>query len=300
MAGEDTADDLVELRPAPSVLLRHRADADVVVHAANRVGPRVDLRRGALWVRAGEDGPGVTVTHGAANVQVRAGAGVIEVSDLEAILVVASGRAAVKGAAPLPRSVLAGQAVALTLDGTFTDPAVLTAAELASDRMVVENLARDSLLSAGAGARSAPPVAPPPPLDVLALQDLDGFVEEPLVEEPPGLPVEEPPVLPEPAPALEPVPAPDPGPDAAPGPLAGPAPGPAASALESALAGVGVTDDPAAERVAVDAPVAGDEEAAAAAPEGDRRRTRVLVALVILALLVFALVALLVLGGSGS
>ena len=59
--------DLVELRPAPAVLLRHR-DAELEVVTEPRMGPRVDLKRGALWIRAGEEGPGVTVTHGAATV----------------------------------------------------------------------------------------------------------------------------------------------------------------------------------------------------------------------------------------
>ncbi len=90
MASDDGSKGLVELRPAPAVLLRHR-DADLEVVTAPRTGPRVELKRGALWIRAGEDGPGVTVTHGAASVQVRAGAGVVEVSDMEALLVVASG-----------------------------------------------------------------------------------------------------------------------------------------------------------------------------------------------------------------
>lgn len=347
MAGDDAADDLVELRPAPEVLLRHRRDADVVVHEADRVGPRVELRRGALWVRAGEDGPGVTVTHGAANVQVRAGAGVIEVSDMEALLVVASGRAAVKGAAPLPRSVLAGQAVALTLDGTFTDPAALTPAELASDRMVVENLARDSLLSAptrapaerpsGVAPAPAPaPVPDAPPAETAAEEPAPPPVEAPVPVEPspdveiepepepepdePGPEVEgeaaallapepapptepEPPIEPEPAPPAEPEPEGEPEPEPAvepdPAPAVEPAPAgpPAASALEAALAGVGVTDDPSATRVPVDRPVV---EGDAADRADGRRRTRTLVVLVIVALLIFALVALLVLGGSGS
>jgi hypothetical protein len=151
MASDDGVSDLVELRPAPAVLLRHR-DAELDVVTAPRTGPRVTLHKGALWIRAGEEGPGVTVTHGAASVQLRAGAGVVEVHDVEALLVVASGRAAVKGVSPLPRSVIAGQAVTLTLDGTFTDPDALSAAELAADRMVVENLALDSLASTATGA----------------------------------------------------------------------------------------------------------------------------------------------------
>lgn len=345
MAGDDAAaDDLVELRPAPSVLLRHRADALVEVVTAPRVGPRVDLRRGALWVRAGEDGPGVTVTHGAASVQLRAGAGVIEVNDMEALVVVASGRAAVKGVAPLPRSVLAGQAVALTLDGTFTDPDTLSPAELATDRMVVENLARDSLLSRAEGVASGGEPVATPALDLPVEHDpvpsasfeaeVAALVAEPVAPPPvttfeaatvappvpppgPGpvpvdpfaapLPTERPatpapwtellatvsPAPVEPAasaaPALSP-PEPSPGPS----PSGADEPPAAASALESALAGVGVTDDPKAERVAVDTPVQDDQPAPTG--EGDRRRTRVLVGLVILALLLLALVYLLLFG----
>lgn len=321
MAGDDAGDDLVELRPATSVLLRHRADAEVEVVTAPRVGPRVDLRRGALWVRAGEDGPGVTVTHGAASVQLRAGAGVIEVNDMEALVVVASGRAAVKGVAPLPRSVLAGQAVALTLDGTFTDPDALSPAELATDRMVVENLARDSLLSRPEGTPSGGEPVATPALDlpvaleaepVPSVPDVAPLVEAPAP--PPPDPAFEAAVVapPAPPPPVEPQPwtelisAVSPTPRApvadpeAPSPAPEPAPDQepvlATSALESALAGVGVTDDPKAERVAVDTPVQADAEPTKADAEDDRRRTRILVGLVVLALLVLALVYLLLFG----
>lgn len=140
------AQDPHELRPAAGVLLRHRG-ADLVVHPSPRGGPRVELRQGALWIRAVEEGPGVTVTHGASSIQLRAGAVVVEVHDVEALLLVAAGSAAVKGTAPLPRSVAAGQAVALTLDGTTSEPDSLAPHELAADQMVVENLVRDVLAS---------------------------------------------------------------------------------------------------------------------------------------------------------
>lgn len=245
MASDDGVPELIELRPAPAVLLRHR-DADLDVHTAPRTGPRVELRRGALWIRAGEEGPGVTVTHGATSVQVRAGAGVVEVLDMEALLVVASGRAAVKGVSPLPRSVIAGQAVTLTLDGTFSDPDALSAAELAADRMVVENLALDNLAS-GTSAADGPTRLPP---------RLPAALGETRVD-PPGAPQVEgtgdpfaprvrPEVEPEPEPAVAAV---APTPEVAePLPVGRPAPSlpPVAepSALESALAGVGVTDTP--------------------------------------------------------
>ncbi len=152
----DLADqDLHELRPAPGVLLRHRG-AEVDVHEVPRSGPRVELRHGALWIRVVDDGPGVTVVHGASSIQLRSGAAVVEVHDVEALLLVAAGQAAVKGSAPLPRSVVAGQAVALTVDGTTSEPDRFAAEELASDRMVVENLARDLL--------AARPPAPLPDL----------------------------------------------------------------------------------------------------------------------------------------
>jgi hypothetical protein len=235
--------DLVELRPAPAVLLRHR-DAELEVVTEPRMGPRVDLKRGALWIRAGEEGPGVTVTHGAATVQVRAGAGVVEVSDMEALLVVASGRAAVKGVSPLPRSVIAGQAVTLTLDGTFTDPDALSAAELAADRMVVENLALDSLASVGgavaAASTTTPSTAPPP-----APAEVQEPEADPLPTRTPGATTAartDPPfapLIPPPAPVEETPPA---APVGRPAPALPPQPEP--SALETALAGVGVTDAP--------------------------------------------------------
>ena len=338
MASDDGIRELIELRPAPAVLLRHR-DADLDVHTAPRSGPRVELRRGALWIRAGEEGPGVTVTHGATSVQVRAGAGVVEVLDMEALLVVASGRAAVKGVSPLPRSVIAGQAVTLTLDGTFSDPDALSAAELAADRMVVENLALDSLAS-GTPATAGPAPLPPRIPATLGEARVD----------PPGAPQVEgtgdpfaPRVRPEPEPEPEPVvaAAAAPPPVAEPLPVGRPAPSlpPVAepSALESALAGVGVTDTPlepgetrvpvapaplpaapegpapkpskATRQKAAKEPRAKKEKAtrekaskpdtaakmatedAVAPAADDRRRQRILVALVLGALLILAIVA---------
>jgi hypothetical protein len=269
MASDDGTTDLVELRPAPAVLLRHRnAELDIVTEP--RMGPRVDLKRGALWIRAGEEGPGITVTHGAATVQVRAGAGVVEVNDMDALLVVASGRAAVKGVSPLPRSVIAGQAVTLTLDGTFTDPDALSAAELAADRMVVENLALDSLASVG-GAVEAAAAAP--------VADAPAPAPEPEVE---ALPTRTPgattaartdtpraPLVPPTSDPFAPRPRPE-GADAPSAPVGRPAPAmpPQAepSALESALAGVGVTDAPPADPVEGLAPPAGPAGAARSLP----------------------------------
>ncbi|HEU5152857.1 MAG TPA: hypothetical protein VFU19_20365 [Iamia sp.] len=347
MASDDGTRELVELRPAPAVLLRHR-DADLEVHTAPRTGPRVELKRGALWIRAGEEGPGVTVTHGATSVQVRAGAGVVEVVDMEALLVVAAGRAAVKGVSPLPRSVIAGQAVTLTLDGTFSDPDALSAAELAADRMVVENLALDNLAS-GSPAPSTPaaPAAPAAPgapdlpaearVDPPGAPQVEGTADPfaPRVRPDPSAPVAAAPPEAAPVASVPPVPAPDP-PAAAAAPTVAPAPevpAPAEpdalppappvgrpapslpvtepSALEVALAGVGVTDTPPApgeartpvEPKAAPAEATGKDrrkavpprkaarEAAASTPEDDRRRQRILIALVLGALLILAIVA---------
>lgn len=328
MGSDEATSELVELRPAPSVLLRHR-DAELDVVSVPRTGPRVELRRGALWIRAGEDGPGVTVTHGAASVQVRAGAGLLEVHDLEALLVVASGRAAVKGVSPLPRSVMAGQAVTLTLDGTFTDPDSLSAAELAADRAVVENLALDSLGSSAAPAASpavtatptpgsaggpaaadatgAPEVAPPDPVppaaDDRAASDTGGEaarVDPPLAPRRPEGPAARP---------------------ARPGGRSAPAPSVAEpSALETALANVGVADLPAPEPEP-EAPTgrapgserenlerspgdarreapAGDP--ATPAPADETRRVRIIVMLVIGALIVLAVVAAIAFGADAA
>jgi len=147
-------DELVEERPVPGALVRHRG-ARLERHGVDRSAPRIEVQHGALWIRATDAGPGVLASHGATTVQVRDGAAVLEVSDFEALLVVVAGRAAVKGAAALPRSVTAGQAVTLTLDGGFGHPEALSADELAADRFVAENLARDALAS----------VAPAPPAE---------------------------------------------------------------------------------------------------------------------------------------
>lgn len=356
MASDDGTRELVELRPAPAVLLRHR-DADLEVHTAPRTGPRVELKRGALWIRAGEEGPGVTVTHGATSVQVRAGAGVVEVVDMEALLVVAAGRAAVKGVSPLPRSVIAGQAVTLTLDGTFSDPDALSAAELAADRMVVENLALDNLASGGPApstpaAAEAAPAAPDLPaearVDPPGAPQVEGTADPfaPRVRPDPSAPAAAPPEAAPVAP-VPPVPAPEPPAAAAPTVAPAPAvPAPAEpdapppappvgrpapslpvtepSALEVALAGVGVTDTPPAPgeaRTPVEPKAAPAEatpeatgkgrkkpgpprtaagEAPASTPEDDRRRQRILIALVLGALLILAIVAALAFSGDSA
>lgn len=158
------ADEVVELRPAGSVLVRHRG-ADLEARADPRSGPVITLREGALWVRADEGGPGVTVTHGASSVEVRSGAVVLEVSDVEALLVVVSGRASVGGVSPVPRTVVAGHACSMTLDGVLSAPVALSADELAGDRMIVQNLARDTLGAdlAALAVEPAVRVDPPPP-----------------------------------------------------------------------------------------------------------------------------------------
>ncbi len=162
-------DELVEERPVAGALVRHRG-ARMEQHGVERSAPRLEIHAGAVWIRATEAGPGVLATHGAATVQVREGAAVLEVSDFEALLVVVSGRVAVKGAAALPRSVTAGHAVTLNLDGGFGTPEPLTAEELHADRFVVENLARDVLVEAEAAPLdSAPePEAAPPPAPLAA------------------------------------------------------------------------------------------------------------------------------------
>ncbi|QYG93036.1 hypothetical protein HC251_11725 [Iamia sp. SCSIO 61187] len=299
MGSDDGTSELVELRPAPSVLLRHR-DAELDVVAVDRSGPRIELRRGALWIRAGEDGPGVTVTHGAASVQVRAGAGLLEVHDLEALLVVASGRAAVKGVSPLPRSVMAGQAVTLTLDGTFTDPDALSAAELAADRMVVENLALDNLGSSTAPAPAPASAAPPEPDPVP-----DVAPEEPDPTEAhdgsavPDTTGEAARVDPPLAPRRPEPPAPLP---TRPGRRSAPAAAVAEpSALETALANVGVGDQE-SEGSPAEAPGAtpATDPATPATPAVEARRVRLIILLVIGALLVLALVAALAFGADAA
>lgn len=311
MATEDThTEGSVEQRPALGVLLRHRG-AEIEVRPAGRDAPRVEIRRGAAWLRATDEGPGVWFTHGAATLEIRSGAAVVEVLDFEALVVVVAGRAAVKGTAALPRSVVAGQAVTLTLDGSFTDPDTLVARELSADRMIVENLALDSMASAIPTVPAAMgPVAdePEPP----------GSPAEPATEATPG------PAVPMgPAPAAPGVPATDraawPWP-ASPGPRTGP------SSLETALAGVGVVDQSAEDhlRAAAGDDVAtvdarsgatgddatgddehgGDEPGAAATgttpaattPDEQSRR-RLLIALFVALLVALAIMAAIALGG---
>ncbi|HXH59601.1 hypothetical protein [Iamia sp.] len=305
MATEGThTEGFVEQRPAPGVLLRHRG-AEVEVHPAGRDAPRVEIRRGAAWLRATDEGPGVWFTHGATTLQIRSGAAVVEVLDFEALVVVVAGRAAVKGTAALPRSVIAGQAVTLTLDGTFTAPETLAAGELAADRMVVENLALDSM-------GSATPTVPAP-------VDPDHDPEDEPPETAPELAAEAPPT-----PAV-PVDGPAPAPPAVPAPerTAWPASSPShstengPSALDAARAGVGAVDQGGEEgpdaRAGGDAPTvdapadgAGDDEPRPPATTGtaptatgpdERSRRRVLLALFVALLVALAIVAAIALGG---
>lgn len=192
-------DELVEERPVPGALVRHRG-ARMEHHGVERSAPRLEVHAGAVWIRATEAGPGILATHGATTVQVREGAAVLEVSDFEALLVVVSGRAAVKGAAALPRSVTAGHAVTLNLDGGFGTPEPLTPEELHADRFVVENLARDVLVEAEASPE--PGEVAPPPLTAPAGARVDGTPPEAPAGEPgpSGLDVDL-----DPAPADEPV-----------------------------------------------------------------------------------------------
>lgn len=169
-------DELVEERPVPGALVRHRG-ARLEHHGVERSASRLEVHAGAVWIRATEAGPGILATHGATTVQVREGAAVLEVNDFEALLVVVSGRAAVKGAAALPRSVTAGHAVTLNLDGGFSTPEPLSPEELHADRFVVENLARDVLTEAEAVAPEPEPAgepAPPPLLTAPVGARVDG------------------------------------------------------------------------------------------------------------------------------
>ncbi|WCO65098.1 hypothetical protein PO878_11370 [Iamia majanohamensis] len=295
MAREDThTDELAEERPAPGTVVRHRG-ADVEVRPAARGPASVELHRGAAWLRATARGPGLVLGHGAATLQLADGAAVVEVHDFEALVVVLAGRASVRGVAALPRSVEAGEAVTLTLDGSCSDPDRLAPAELAADRMVVENLALDAL--AGRRAEAVPPAAEPGPGAAVAPSP----TEAPLAQRSPAPGPDEPGA--EPAP-VAPAPAPPAPPAARRGAVDGPppeAPRPEPSALESALAGVGVVDR--------DGDPALDDEAAPPAAAGARRddegddgpgRRRLLLVLVVVALLVVAIVAAVVLGGDGA
>lgn len=214
-------DELVEERPVPGALVRHRG-ARMEQHGVERSAPRLEVHAGAVWIRATDAGPGILASHGATTVQVREGAAVLEVSDFEALLVVVSGRAAVKGAAALPRSVTGGNAVVLNLDGGFGTPEPLTADELRADWFVVENLARDVLAEVGAAPPEAPPAPTPPrPAPVRSLTAPAGARVDgspPAVAEAPVVPVEPPPAA---EPEDEPIgggAAYDPAPIAVPGP----------------------------------------------------------------------------------
>lgn len=259
------ADEMVELRPAPAVVLRHEG-ADLEARAVEGSGPVVTLRDGAVWVRADGAGPGVTVTHGASSVEVGSGAVVVEVADVEALLVVVAGRAAVQGVSPLPRTVHAGHATTLTLDGVASDPAPIDANELAADRVIVENLARDALAAdldvpaeVTAGVRVDPP--PPPTVD-RASGDAPGGAGTGDASEPgPGRRV------------------------------AGTPP----SALSSALRGGGVDD------ASTVGGRPGETHEASTVDDGSRRRrTRLLVAVVIAVLLLSAVVVAVLIGVPGG
>lgn len=264
------ADEMVELRPARAVVVRHQG-ADLEARAVEGSGPVITLRNGAVWVRADAAGPGVVVTHGASSVEVRSGAVVVEVADVEALLVVVAGRASVRGVSPLPRTVHAGHASTLTLDGVTSDPAPIDANELAADRMIVENLARDTVAAdlvapaeATGGVRVDPP--PPPTLDGAPVDAArsDAGKAGKASESGAGRGTSGPP-----------------------------------SALSSALRGVGIDDGD-----GVDQSTVGAVSANQADPAGDdgarRRRTRLLVAVLIVVLLLAAVVAAVVLGVPGG
>ena len=215
MAREDThTDEMAEEHPAPGTVVRHRG-ADVEVRASARGPASVELHRGAAWLRATPRGPGLVLGHGAATLQLADGAAVVEVHDFEALVVVLAGRATVRGVAALPRSVEAGEAVTLTLDGSCSDPDHLAPAELAADRVVVENLALDAL--AGRVAGTAPPTAAPDP----------GAAAAPSPSEAEAPPAPAPPAPGPGEPGAEPAPAaPPPAPPAPPGARRGAVDGP--------------------------------------------------------------------------
>ena len=198
---EQAIEDLEELAPAADVRVRHRG-ADVDVGSPDRSPARAELRKGAIWCRAGAGGPGLEVIHGEATVQVAHGAVVIEADGVEAVMIVVAGRTSVHSAPGPARTVSAGQAVTLTLDGHLGEPVTLAASEIAADRMIVVNLALDSLASqmddrprsTAKVDRNGLPVGPPAP----STPAVDGRAER---EAPPATPVEE-------RPAPDPVPQP--------------------------------------------------------------------------------------------
>lgn len=193
MSGEVGLATLTEDRSAPGAVVRHRG---ATIDRPEAATPTLTLVRGALWARGDGTGPGVLITHGASTVLIRDGAAVVESIDFEAIVLVVSGEIAVKGANTLPRSVFAGHAITLSLDGTFGSPEPLSAAELAADRFVTENLARDALLAAPPaplsreGDGSAAPESSPAAVAVTADAAPDRTSAEPPASEAPSGPAD--------------------------------------------------------------------------------------------------------------
>lgn len=256
MAGDNTErNEMIVQRPAPGTLVRH--SGAVEVGPAARGPATVEVRDGAAWLRATADGPGLVLTHGASTVQLQEGAAVVEVHDFEALVVVIAGRVAVKGTTALARSVSAGHAVSISLDGAFGDAEAVAPGELATDRMIVENLARDLLGPGGSGDLGVEggdrDIAP----------SLRGAVDGP----PPA------------------------------------APGSESSALESALAGVGVAGSP-PDGTSPPEPDAGPvpeaQPARGGVEEAPASRRRLFLVLVVAALIVVAVVAAVALSAGAS
>lgn len=172
-----TTSHLTELRPGHASLLRHDAAEFQLMWA--RDVPRVDLHRGAVWLRATDAGPGIVVSCGESHIHLRSGAAVVERRELDALVVVASGRVSVTGTWPLPKVIEAGQGVAVTIAGEVREPRTIPALELAANPMVIENLVRDGLVSGSVGTLESDPIdtvvvterprvdgTPPPVLDL--------------------------------------------------------------------------------------------------------------------------------------
>ncbi len=176
MATDDSgSDDLVVARPAPGTVVRHRG-AEIGVRSEPDGPATIEVKRGAVWLRAVADGPGLVLSHGATTMVLRDGAAVVEVHDAEALLVVVAGRAEIDGSPAVPGSVGAGQAATLTADGGCSAPEVLAASELAADRMIVENLALDATDGLGSPLPGGPDgdgVAPAGPTEHEVAPDRD-------------------------------------------------------------------------------------------------------------------------------
>ncbi|NLV54034.1 MAG: hypothetical protein GXY13_00325 [Acidimicrobiales bacterium] len=151
-----TPTSLTEIRPGHASLIRHE-DADFELLWCRDV-PRVALRRGAIWVRATEDGPGIVVSCGESHVHLRSGAAAIEHREHDALVVVASGRASVTGTWPLPKVVHAGHGVVVSCSGTVRSPRPVAVEELSANPMLVENLVRDSLVSGRVATLTTEPI----------------------------------------------------------------------------------------------------------------------------------------------